>query len=245
MSREDGRSPERLRPITIEPGVVRYAEGSARISVGETVVLCAATVEERVPPFLKGSGRGWVTAEYSMLPRSGRSRSAREAVQGRQGGRTQEIQRMIGRSLRGVTDLQSLGERTVILDCDVMEADGGTRTASITGACVALHQALTFLVEQEKIPYHPMRDLVVAVSVGIFGSQALLDLCYTEDSRSDVDFNVVQTASGRLVEMQGTAEGRPFTREQLLEMLDLAGKGCEELVTHQRKALGLAAGPTS
>jgi len=245
MNRADGRAPDRLRPTAIEVGVVRYAEGSARISVGETVVHCAATVDERVPPFLKGSGRGWVTAEYSMLPRSGRDRSPREAVQGRQGGRTQEIQRMIGRSLRGVTDLESLGERTIILDCDVLEADGGTRTASITGACVALHQALTYLVDQEKIPYHPMRELVVAVSVGLVGGQALLDLCYEEDSRTDVDFNVVQTATGRLVEMQGTAEGRPFTREQLLQMLELADRGCAELVEHQRETLGLAGGPAS
>jgi ribonuclease PH len=245
MSRSDGRSPDQLRPVEIEAGVVRYAEGSARITVGETVVLCAATVDERVPSFLKGSGRGWVTAEYSMLPRAGRDRSPREAVQGRQGGRTQEIQRLIGRSLRGVTDLQSLGERSVILDCDVLEADGGTRTASITGACVALHQALTFLVEQEKIPYHPMRDLVAAVSVGLVNGQALLDLCYEEDYRTDVDFNVVQTATGRLVELQGTAEGRPFSREQLHEMLDLAERGCRELAAHQRESLGLVGGPES
>jgi len=234
-----------MRAATIETSVLRFAEGSARIAMGDTVVLCAATVEDRVPPFLKGSGQGWVTAEYAMLPRSGHQRNMREAVKGRQGGRTLEIQRLIGRSLRGVTDLQSLGERTVILDCDVIEADGGTRTASVTGACVALHQALTYLVDQQKIPYHPLRELVSAVSVGILGSEAQLDLCYEEDSQSEVDFNVVQTASGKLVEIQGTAEGIPFSRQQLQEMLDLAAEGCRILTHLQRKALGLEDEPTA
>jgi ribonuclease PH len=174
-----------------------------------------------------------------MLPRSGRDRKGREAVQGRQGGRTLEIQRLIGRSLRGVTDLASLGERTVILDCDVIEADGGTRTASVTGACVALHQALSYLVDQERIPYHPLRELVAAVSVGLAGSEVNLDLCYEEDSNSDVDLNVIQTASGKFIEIQGTAEGAPFSHDQLLGMLAMADRGCKELNQLQRAALGL------
>jgi ribonuclease PH len=239
MTRSDGRRPDQLRPTTIEVGVLRHAEGSARIAVGGTVVLCAATVEDKVPPFLKGSGRGWVTAEYGMLPRSTADRIPREAAQGRQGGRTLEIQRLIGRSLRAVIDLQSFGERTVVLDCDVIEADGGTRTASVTGACVALHQAFAFLVEQERIPYHPMRDLVSAVSVGIVGSSAHLDLCYEEDSRADVDLNVVRTGGGSYVEVQGTAEGRPFSRDGLGRLLDLADQGCRELTELQRRALAL------
>ncbi len=243
MTRSDGRTAAQLRPTRIETGVLRNAEGSARITVGETVVLCAASVDERVPMFLKGSGRGWVTAEYGMLPRSTTDRMNREAAKGRQGGRTQEIQRMIGRSLRAVTDLKSVGDRTVILDCDVLEADGGTRTASVTGACVALHQALTWLVNQEKIPYHPMRDLVSAVSVGMLKSEVVLDLCYEEDSRADVDLNVVQTGVGRFVEVQGTAEGLPFDREALDRMLDLAGTGCQELYRLQCEALGIPGRP--
>jgi ribonuclease PH len=239
MTRSDGRRLDQLRPTTIEIGVLRHAEGSARIAVGGTVVLCAATVEEKVPPFLKGSGRGWVTAEYGMLPRSASSRIPREAAQGRQGGRTLEIQRLIGRSLRAVVDLQSFGERTVVLDCDVIEADGGTRTASVTGACVALHQAFAFLVEQERIPYHPMRELVSAVSVGIVGSSACLDLCYEEDSHAEVDLNVVRTGGGNYVEVQGTAEGRPFSRDGFGLLLDLADQGCRELTELQRRVLAL------
>ncbi len=239
MSRSDGRRLDEMRPVKLEVGVLRHAEGSVRIAVGDTQVLCAASVEERVPMFLKGSGKGWVTAEYGMLPRSTNDRMSREASQGRQGGRTLEIQRLIGRSLRGVVDLGSLGERTVILDCDVLEADGGTRTASITGACVALHQALSWLVEQDKIPYHPMRDLVAAVSVGIVNGEPHMDLCYLEDSRAEVDFNVVRTGSGQYVEAQGTAEGRPFSRESLDRLLDLAEAGCARLVELQRSALGL------
>lgn len=239
MSRIDGRAPDQLRPTSIEVDVLRYAEGSARITVGDTVVLCAATVEDRVPFFLKGSGSGWVTAEYAMLPRSSNRRIQREAVQGKQGGRTLEIQRLIGRSLRGVVDLQSLGERTVILDCDVIEADGGTRTASVTGACVALHQAFARLVSQEKLSFHPMRDLVAAVSVGVVGERALLDLSYPEDSKAEVDCNVVKTGGGRYVEIQGTAEGLPFTSEHLQDMLRLADVGCRELTALQRKALGI------
>jgi ribonuclease PH len=240
MKRLDGRRIDQLRPASIETGVLRNAEGSARITMGETVVLCAASVDERVPPFLKGKGRGWVTAEYGMLPRSTNDRMLREAVQGRQGGRTMEIQRLIGRSLRGIVDLESVGERTIILDCDVLEADGGTRTASVTGACVALHQALTYLVEQEKIPYHPMRDLVAAVSVGILGSEVCLDLCYEEDARSEVDFNVVATGSGLLVEVQGTAEGKPFSHQHLVQLLESAAEGCRSLNRIQRRALNLS-----
>ena len=239
MTRSDGRKLERMRPIIIEAGLSRNAEGSARIAVGETVVNCAATIEERVPQFLKGSGRGWVTAEYGMLPRSTNERMQREAAKGRQGGRTLEIQRLIGRSLRGVVDLQSLGERTIILDCDVLEADGGTRTASVTGACVALHQALTFLVDQEKIPFQPMKELVAAVSVGILDTEVFLDLCYEEDSRTDVDLNVVMTGAEQFVEIQGTAEGQPFAQPQLVQMLESATAGCRELFQLQRKALGL------
>ena len=236
MTRGDGRGPGDLRPTTIEAGVLRHAEGSARICVGETEVLCAATIEERVPGFLKGSGKGWVTAEYGMLPRSSAERIPREAALRRQGGRTLEIQRMIGRSLRSVVDMRSLGERTVLLDCDVIEADGGTRTASVTGACVALHLALEYLVDQEKIPYHPMRELVSAVSVGMLGPQVVLDLCYEEDSRVDVDLNVVQTAGGAFVEVQGTAEGQPLRRAMLEELLDLAEKGIRELRAIQERA---------
>jgi ribonuclease PH len=237
MSRIDGRAPGDLRPVALTPHVFRHAEGSARIEIGETVVLCAASVEERVPPFLKGTGQGWVTAEYAMLPRATTERNPREAAVGKQGGRSVEIQRLIGRSLRGVMDHKSLGERTIVIDCDVLEADGGTRTAAITGACVALHLAAGYLVEQGKIPYHPMRDLVAAVSVGLVGSEVFLDLCYEEDARSEVDLNVVLTGALSLVEIQGTAEGRPFSREQLEAMLDTASAGCRELHRLQREAL--------
>jgi len=240
MTRSDGRDLDSMRAINIEAGISRNAEGSARISVGETVVNCTATIDERVPQFLKGTGRGWVTSEYGMLPRSTNERMKREAASGRQGGRTLEIQRLIGRSLRGVVDLQSLGERTIILDCDVLEADGGTRTASVTGACVALHQAFTFLVNQEKIPFQPMKELVSAVSVGVLGSEVFLDLCYEEDARTDVDLNVVMTGGGQFVEIQGTAEGRPFSQVQLVQMLEAATVGCKELIGLQRRALNLA-----
>lgn len=198
-----------------------------------------------MPPFLKGSGKGWVTAEYGMLPRSSHDRIAREATRGKQGGRTLEIQRLIGRSMRAVVDMASFGERTVILDCDVIEADGGTRTASITGACVALHMAFTHLVEQGRIPYHPLRELVTAVSVGVLGTDALLDLCYEEDSRADVDLNAVRAASGNLIEVQGTAEGEPFSRAQLTQLLDLADAGCHTLEALQREALGVEKGQRS
>src|SRR5512147_3014584 len=223
--RPDGRKPSEMRAVSIETGTLKHAEGSALIALGSTRVLCAASVEERVPPFLKGSGSGWVTAEYGMLPRATHTRSAREAAAGRQGGRTHEIQRLIGRSLRSVTKLRGLGERTVTLDCDVLQADGGTRCASITGACVALAIALAKLVRDRTIPRWPLRETVAAVSVGICAGQAVLDLAYVEDSEADVDCNVVGTASGAFVEIQGTAERRPFSDEQLAELLALARKG--------------------
>jgi len=230
---------ERLRPFHLEVGVLRHPAGSARVRMGGTEVLCAATIDEKVPPFLKGSKRGWVTAEYSMLPASSGTRIPREAVRGRQGGRTLEIQRLIGRSFRSVVDLASLGERTIVVDCDVIEADGGTRTASITGGCAALHQAFTYLVNQEKIPYQPMRELVAAVSVGIVDGKPVLDLCYEEDSGAQVDMNVVMTGGGRYVEVQGTAEESPFSHEELGKLLELAGSGIRDLVAVQREVLGI------
>jgi ribonuclease PH len=239
MKREEGRRPDQLRPARIEVGVVRSAEGSARVSMGDTVVLCAATVEERVPGWMRNTGRGWVTAEYGMLPRSSPQRITREATLGKQGGRTLEIQRLIGRSLRAVVDLSSFGERSITLDCDVLEADGGTRTAAINGASVALHQAFTGLVEKGLIPYHPMRDLVAAVSVGVVAGVPTLDLDYREDSGAEVDMNVVMTASGRFVEVQGTAESAPFSQAELTAMLRLAKKGIVRMLRLQKRALKL------
>jgi ribonuclease PH len=238
MSRLDGRSPDALRPTRLESGVLKYAEGSALIEVGSTRVLCAATIEESVPSFLKNTGKGWVTAEYGMLPRSTMTRTAREAARGKQGGRTLEIQRLIGRSLRAAVDLSAFGERTILVDCDVLQADGGTRTASITGGYVALVEAFRSLARRNVISALPLRDAVAAVSVGLVGGRALLDLDYREDSAADVDMNVVMTSSGELVEAQATGEARPFARESLLELLDLAGKGVGELLALQRSALG-------
>jgi ribonuclease PH len=235
--RPDGRAPNQLRPVTIHTGVARHAEGSALIALGDTHVLCAASVEDRVPPFLKGSGSGWVTAEYGMLPRATHTRSAREAARGRQGGRTHEIQRLIGRSLRSVAELRGLGERTITLDCDVLQADGGTRCASITGACVALAIALARLVREQKIPRWPLRETVAAVSVGICAGQPVLDLGYAEDAEADVDCNIVGTASGAFVEIQGTAERRPFSEAQLAELLALARSGLAALREAQQTAL--------
>ena len=235
--RPDGRKPGELRPATIETGVARHAEGSALIRLGHTQVFCAASVEDRVPPFLKGSGSGWVTAEYGMLPRATHTRSSREAAQGRQGGRTHEIQRLIGRSLRSVVELRGLGERTITLDCDVLQADGGTRCAAITGACVALAMALARLTKENRVPRWPLRETVAAVSVGVCAGQAVLDLAYEEDSEADVDCNVVGTASGALVELQATAERRPFSDEQLAELLALARKGLKKLRELQEEAL--------
>ncbi len=235
--RRDGRGPADLRPVRIQRGVLRYAEGSALIEIGNTRVLCAASVEEGVPGFLKGGGRGWVTAEYGMLPRATETRTPREASRGRQGGRTMEIQRLIGRSLRAVTDLESFGERTVWIDCDVLQADGGTRTASITGAYVALVDAFRTLVRRNVVSVVPMRDAVAAVSVGIVGGRPLLDLDYQEDSSADLDMNVVMTGRGDLVEVQATGEERPFSRAQLRELLDLAWIGVQKLLEIQKEAL--------
>lgn len=232
-----GRTSDALRPLKIEPGVLRHAEGSALIQVGDTRVLCAASVEPGVPGFLRGSGSGWVTAEYGMLPRSTHTRSAREAARGRQGGRTQEIQRLIGRSLRAVVDLDRLGEQTITLDCDVLQADGGTRTASITGAWVALAMAIDWMQREGRLPTQPLRTQVAATSVGMIEGQPLLDLDYSEDSGAGVDFNVVMLGTGQLVEVQGTAEGEPFSRPQMDVLIDLAEAGIRQLFTLQREAV--------
>jgi len=226
-----------MRPVTIEPGVLRHAEGSALITVGDTRVLCAASVEAGVPGFLRGSGSGWVTAEYGMLPRSTHTRSDREAARGRQGGRTMEIQRLIGRSLRAVMDLDRMGEQTITLDCDVLQADGGTRTASITGAWVALAMAIDWMQREGRLPTQPLRTQVAATSVGMIDGQPMLDLDYGEDSGAGVDFNVVMLGTGQLVEVQGTAEGSPFTRREMDGLVDLAEAGIAELFAHQREAL--------
>ncbi len=236
--RSDGRAADQLRPICFERNYTRYAEGSVLVCFGETRVLCNASVEEKVPPFMKGEGRGWVTAEYAMLPRATHTRSPREAARGRLGGRTMEIQRLIGRSLRAVMDLDRLGERTIQIDCDVIQADGGTRTASITGAYVALVDALRKLQREGLLLDDPLRDSVSAVSVGIVEGTPLLDLCYEEDSRAEVDMNFVITGSGRFVEVQGTAESEPFTSEQLFALQQLALTGCARLDRAQKEALG-------
>jgi ribonuclease PH len=235
--RPDGRKAAELRPVTIETGVSRHAEGSALIAIGDTRVLCMASIEERVPQFLKNTGSGWVTAEYGMLPRATHTRSAREAATGKQGGRTQEIQRLIGRAMRSVTELRGLPDRTITLDCDVLQADGGTRCAAITGACVALGLAAATLVRKGSIPRWPLRETVAAVSVGLCAGQAVLDLAYAEDSEADVDCNIVGTASGSFVEIQGTAERRPFSEDQLTELLALARKGLKRLHAAQTEAL--------
>ena len=231
------RNASQLRPVRIHRNYTRHAEGSVLIEVGHTKVLCTASVEEKVPPFLKGKGTGWVTAEYGMLPRATHTRGAREAAQGKQSGRTQEIQRLIGRSLRAVIDTAVLGERQVSIDCDVLQADGGTRCASITGAMVALADAVAFLKGKGLVAGNPLRDFVAAVSVGIVEGKAVLDLDYAEDSSCGTDMNVVMTGAGHFVEVQGTAEGSPFTREQMSSLLDLASSGIAELVRLQRAAL--------
>ena len=233
------RRPDQLRALKITRHYTCHAEGSVLVEFGSTKVLCTASVEESVPPFMRGKGSGWVTAEYGMLPRSTHTRSAREAAKGKQSGRTQEIQRLIGRSLRAVTDLAALGERQITLDCDVLQADGGTRCASITGACVALHDALASLVSTGKLPANPLRELVAAVSVGIVDGQPRLDLDYAEDSACDTDMNVVMTASGGLIEVQGTAEGAPFSRAELDALLGLATQGINSIIQAQRNALGI------
>ncbi len=238
-SRSGGRAFDAMRPVTIERGYTRHAEGSVLVSFGNTKVLCTASVEEKVPPHQRGSGKGWLTAEYGMLPRSTHTRSDREAARGKQSGRTQEIQRLIGRSLRSVFDLAALGERSILLDCDVLQADGGTRTAAITGAFVAAHDAVTWLIAQGKLQTSPARDFVAAVSVGMVKGQALLDLDYPEDSGCDTDMNVVMTGRGGFIELQGTAEGEPFTRAQMDQLLALAGSGISQLVAAQKRALGV------
>jgi ribonuclease PH len=231
------RAPDELRPVKIQTDYLDYADGSAFIEIGRTRVLAAATIEEKAPPFLKGSGAGWVTAEYSMLPRSTEKRNIRERTQGRVSGRTQEIQRLIGRSLRAVTDLAVLGERTIILDCDVIQADGGTRTASVTASCVALALALKKLLDEKVVDQMPLRHLVSGVSVGVVGGRVLLDLDYAEDSRADIDMNVVETDRGQLVEIQATAEKEPFSRKELTELLRLADNGIKDLIQIQKAAL--------
>jgi ribonuclease PH len=240
VTRPSQRQPGELRPIAIERGYTRHAEGSVLIAFGDTRVICTASVEEGVPGFLKGRGQGWVTAEYGMLPRSTHTRTDREAARGRQSGRTQEIQRLIGRSLRAVTDLAALGERTVKIDCDVIQADGGTRTASVTGAFVALHDAVAKLKQRGALAASPIRDYVAAVSVGLYEGVPVLDLDYAEDSRCDTDMNVVMTGSGGFVEVQGTAEGRPFSAEQMQALIALARQGIERLIAKQKEALEAA-----
>ncbi len=235
--RPSQRQPDQLRSVRITRNFTRHAEGSVLIEMGDTRVLCTASVEENLPPFLRGKGQGWVTAEYGMLPRSTHTRSAREAAKGKQTGRTQEIQRLIGRSLRAVTDLKALGERQITLDCDVLQADGGTRCASITGAWIALYEACDKLVQAGKLPANPIRDHVAAISVGIYEGSPVLDLDYPEDSNCDTDMNVIMTGTGGIVEVQGTAEGEPFSREQMNTLMDLAQMGIRQLVAAQESAL--------
>lgn len=236
--RPSGRAPDALRTVRLEPGVSKYAEGSCLACFGDTHVLCTATIEDKVPSFLRNTGSGWITAEYGMLPRSTHTRTEREASRGRQSGRTHEIQRLIGRSLRAVTDLQALGERQVKIDCDVLQADGGTRTAAITGAWVALRIALDGLVKSGTLPQNPLLDHVAAVSCGIVEGVPVLDLDYAEDSAAEADANFVFTGSGGIVEIQGTAERIPFSETRFLEMLALARKGVEQLLALQRQAIG-------
>jgi ribonuclease PH len=238
MTRTDGRSSTELRPTKLTPGFLAHAEGSVLIEVGRTRVVCAATIEDRVPPFLRNSGKGWVTAEYGMLPRATSTRTQREATAGKVGGRTQEIQRLIGRSLRSVTKLTDLGERTIWIDCDVIQADGGTRTASITGGFVALALALQRMRELALVRDIPIIDYVAATSVGIVDGAALLDLAYDEDSRAEVDMNFVKTGDGRFIELQGTAEGKPFDRRALDALMELADAGIKSLIDIQKSVVG-------
>jgi ribonuclease PH len=237
MRRVDGREADQLRPLSIEARVHPYAEGSCLITMGLTRVLITASVEDRVPPFLKGSGTGWVTAEYSMLPRAGRQRSQRESTRGAPGGRTMEIQRLVGRSIRAVVDMGVLGERTITLDCDVLQADGGTRTACVTGGFVAFAGACQWMIQQGYLDRMPFQERVAAVSVGVLKNEELLDLCYDEDSQAAVDMNVVMTDRMRFVEVQGTAEGTPFSRERLNRMLDVAQKGLTQIFEAQSQVL--------
>lgn len=240
--RTDGRKPRQLRPLTITPGYLKTADGSVLIEVGDTKVICTAKVEERVPQFLRNSGKGWITAEYGMLPGSSQVRIGREASRGKVGGRTHEIQRLVGRSLRAIADLKRLGEKTIWVDCDVIQADGGTRTASITGAYVALREAVAAWLTKGILVADPIKDSVAAVSVGIIDGKVLLDLSYGEDSRADVDMNFVMTGSGKFVEVQGTAESAPFTGKQMERMTEIAQEGIRELLKAQKKVLASIAG---
>ena len=238
MSRNDGRAPNQLRDVSIKKNFIKHAEGSVLIQVGDTKVICNASVEEKVPPFLRDKKKGWVTAEYSMLPRSTHTRMSRESSRGKVSGRTQEIQRLIGRSLRAVVDMEKLGERTIWIDCDVIQADGGTRTASITGAFVAMCLAMKQLKKEKKIDTIPIKDFVAATSVGVLAGKKILDLEYSEDSIAEVDMNIVKTGSGGFVEIQGTAEQEPFTDKDMDAMLSLANKGIKELILLQKKTIG-------
>jgi len=235
--RSDGRKPTQMRPLKITPSYIKTADGSVLIEMGDTKVICTAKLEERVPQFLRNSGKGWITAEYGMLPGSSQTRIGRESARGRVGGRTHEIQRLIGRSLRAIADLKSLGERTIWIDCDVIQADGGTRTASITGAYVALAQATRSWLHRGVIGADPIKDSVAAVSIGVVDGKIHLDLCYEEDSRADVDMNFVMTGSGKFIEVQGTAETSPFTKKQMERMAELAQQGIKELLKAQKKLI--------
>ncbi|MGA8261038.1 MAG: ribonuclease PH [Arenicellales bacterium] len=237
MKRPSGRAPDQLRTIEIIRNYTKHAEGSVLVKFGDTHVLCTASSEDRVPPFLRNMNRGWVTAEYGMLPRSTGSRMAREAARGRQGGRTMEIQRLIGRSLRAVMDLRKLGERTLTIDCDVIQADGGTRTASITGGYVAMADAVAWLMKQGMVKDNPLTGQVASVSTGVYQDAAILDLDYDEDSRAETDMNFVMNEDGDFIEVQGTAEGKAFTREQMLQMIELAGRGVEQLIRIQSEVM--------
>lgn len=236
--RSNGRGESQLRPMSLTVNVNKYAEGSVFIEMGDTKVLCTATVDEKVPPFLKGQGKGWVTAEYSMLPRATQSRNQRESARGKLTGRTMEIQRLIGRALRSVVDLRALGERTITLDCDVIQADGGTRTTSITGSFVALAIAVSKIAEQHRLPAFPITDFLASVSVGIVNGEPMLDLNYEEDSTAKVDMNIVMTGGGAFVELQGTGEESPFTRQELNQLLELGERGILQLIEKQKEALG-------
>ena len=235
--RPSKRQPDQLRPVTLERGVARYAEGSCLVSFGETKVLCAASLEERAPPWLRGTGKGWVTAEYAMLPRATHERTRREVTSGKPSGRTQEIQRLIGRSLRAVVDLHAFGERQIVVDCDVIQADGGTRTAAITGAWVALNDCFAWMMSRSIISINPLKDHVAAISCGIYRDTPVLDLDYAEDSTAETDANFVITGKGGIVEVQGTAEGKPFSEEEFLSLLRLARGGVEELVALQKQTV--------
>jgi ribonuclease PH len=235
--RTDGRKEKELRPVTITPSYIKTADGSVFIEMGDTKVICTAKLEERVPPFLRNSGKGWITAEYGMLPGSSEQRIGRESARGKIGGRTHEIQRLIGRSLRAIADLKSLGERTIWIDCDVIQADGGTRTASITGAYVALAEGVKKWLAKGSIVANPLQDAVAAISIGIIDGKVLLDLCYEEDSRAEVDMNFVMTGSGKFIEVQGTAEHAPFTRKQMERMAEIAHGGIKELLQTQKKII--------